>query len=63
MSRYYAAIGAEDDPVLIALTEIQAEQKRMARTRRIATYAAIAGAVFAAGRLGVLAVPFVRKRR
>lgn len=61
--RYYAAVGDEADPVLVSLERMEAQLKRMEKARRFALWATIAGAVFAAGRLGVLAVPFVRQRR
>lgn len=45
---------------LSAIRKAQVEQVRM---RRFATYAAVLGAVFAAGRLGILAVPFIKRSR
>lgn len=45
------------------LQRIEQRQIAMERQRRLATYAAIAGAVFAAGRLGILAVPFIKRKK
>lgn len=43
--------------------DLRLASQREERHRRWATYATIAGAVFAAARLGVIWVPFIRERR
>jgi len=57
----------DDDPRLAAietrLDRLLAHQEEEAKHRKIMLYVGVASAVIALGRLGILAVPFVKERR
>lgn len=61
-ARYRASLGATEDAEG-KLDRILKNQEEDARRRRIAVVWAAVGALFAAGRLGILAVPLVKARR
>ena len=54
----------EQEAQLLATTsEMAAWQKAEEKRRKWFTAATIAGAIFAAARLGVVAIPFIKERR
>lgn len=59
-------LGDDQDPIAIVQAQqatLLAEFRRAERARKMATIYAIAGAVFAAFRLGILAIPHLKRRR
>jgi hypothetical protein len=60
---YRAGVGETQDDVIVKLDEIITRQKADASNRKIALYIAAASAVFAAAKLGVIAIPHIRRLR
>lgn len=63
----YVAAGADEltfeDEVRAALAAIRAEQEAERKRRRITIAVGAASALFAAARLGIVAIPFIKERR
>jgi hypothetical protein len=56
-------VGLTDDEIDAKLNLVLKGQAEEAKRRKLALTVTIVGAVFAAGRLGILAVPFIKARR